>query len=338
MRQVFFLGAGASKPAGFPVMSNLLKELEREVTGPSSKFMNLQIDWEIFQQFRNESQGPLRKVLQSENLELIFTTFDILKESDSTSPKNAIIRILDYYFGLKHCENSRVNHDYLNRNFENLKNGDFIITTNWDALAELTLFKQKKWSPCDGYGFKKNLGVGEIINPEPGESKNLPIPEDMAGPSQIKVLKLHGSIGWYFHPPYNQAYFRGDNFLDYISRDGSNVILRDNDAPGPEKISHDDPAVMIYPTYLKILNNPILNSIWKQAINVLRQAEQVTIVGYSLPNEDIGVRALLLTLVERIKQNEVQVTVINPSESTLERWKEFLGESALVTYNRGEWC
>jgi hypothetical protein len=55
----------------------------------------------------------------------------------------------------------------------------------------------------------------------------------------------------------------------------------------------DENPLLIFPSYLKQLEGPILQSIWDQAARALTQAEEVTFVGYSLPLADVAVRALI---------------------------------------------
>ena len=43
------------------------------------------------------------------------------------------------------------------RVYAHLSDGDVVITLNWDAAADRSLFEAGRWSPRDGYGFQKRL-------------------------------------------------------------------------------------------------------------------------------------------------------------------------------------
>jgi hypothetical protein len=141
-------------------------------------------------------------------------------------------------------------------------------------------------------------------------------------PSQVKVLKLHGSIGWFSHDN-NGIYFRYPNYLQYLHPKGS--VIRDKNAPnfGPHKN-----FVLVGFSYLKSLEGGIIQSIWNQALDAITTADIVTIVGYSLPSADVAVRMLLNPLRRRISEGLVKVKVVDldNEKTTLERWKTFLGD------------
>lgn len=90
---------------------------------------------------------------------------------------------------------------------------------------------------------------------------------------------------------------------------------------------------MIYPSYLKPLDDHIILRIWQQAAEALSVANEIEIVGYSLPKADSAVRALLLPLCTRLEQKDVKITVVNRNNDILGEWKAFLG-NAIQTCNK----
>jgi hypothetical protein len=166
-------------------------------------------------------------------------------------------------------------------------------------LAERVLLNNGKWFPSDGYGFSVTLKeyLGGLNG---GKQINY-------SPSKTKVLKLHGSIGW--HNRQEVFYLRYSSYLQYLI---ANVC--DENAPYPS--GPDEDPVMLYPSYLKQLDNPILLSVWEQARKALEAASSVTIVGYSLPLADVAIRTLLLP----IRTNDATIKIISPtSEKSDER-------------------
>ncbi len=191
---------------------------------------------------------------------------------------------------------------------------DCIITTNWDTLAERILLKHKKWHPSEGYGFQVPL-VEDI------EDNNLQL---ISLHSDIKILKLHGSIGW--HEKNETLYLSQPKFLQYLL--GHDI--RDQNAPrvgsGP-----DENPLILKPSYLKQLDHPTLLSIWDQARLNLEKASSITIVGYSLPKADVAIRALLLP----IRNSESSIRIINPfqmKDDFKKRWEDFFKPGKLPIF------
>ena len=74
-RRIVFLGAGASRKAGYPLASALLDALESEVTGTSSG--NLREAWEQFNSYREGASGPAKVSLFSKNPEVVLSLLDL---------------------------------------------------------------------------------------------------------------------------------------------------------------------------------------------------------------------------------------------------------------------
>lgn len=172
--------------------------------------------------------------------------------------------------------------------------------------------EQEKWLPGDGYGFPVYIESGPELHPQP-------LPDDLKKPSQVKVLKLHGSIGWFSHDN-NGIYFRYPNYLQYLRP--NERVIRDKNEPNT---GHHENFVLIGFSYLKQLEGTIIQSIWDQALEAITTANEVTIVGYSLPSADVAVRMLLNPLRRRISEGLVKVKVVDTEETILKRWKIFLG-------------
>jgi len=349
MSAVIFLGAGSSLDAGYPLTRNLLKVIEKESKNAD---LTTKDAWERFDKFRKNQTGFLKTILESSNPELVLTIPDLLvatlseadqdafrkleeksergelSDSEITAGLNfpfrkklldgryakwAFSKVANHFFRMKHAKNCQPNskegRKYLRKAFSSLKQGDTVITTNWDTLAERVLMEEGKWFPSDGYGFPIRLEIDS--KPLLKESSFL----------SVKVLKLHGSVGWIKGE--KGTYLKSASYLQFMpfSKDGEKI--RDTNAPSSE--SEGDP-ILIFPSYLKQLENPILQLIWEQAATALNQAKEVTFVGYSLPSADVAVRTLINPLRQRLVKKAVKVKVVDPDPTVRERWKEFLGE------------
>ena len=94
--------------------------------------------------------------------------------------------------------------------------------------------------------------------------------------------------------------------------------------------------MLLYPSYLKRLNNETMQHLWHRASESLRIAERVEIYGYSLPESDLAVRTLFNVLRFRSEADERAIRVHAPSEASQERRRRFLGQQALIDGTRIE--
>lgn len=337
--KILFLGAGASHDACYPLTANIFNELD-------SFYKNYNVNdyqkrWGELKASFKKFPKALEFLINSKNPEIILTLPDLLDEAkeqyednlslasnnhsllktvtdkiheiydkkhslNAKMIKNNFSMLLGHYFLMRHCEDqARTLPSYLEKMFAQF---DCIITTNWDTLPERVLLKQNKWHPSDGYGFQVPL-EDELAS----SGENI-----ITNQSAIKIFKLHGSIGW--HERDGVFYLSQHSFLQCLI---SNI--RDQNAPrigsGPDK----DP-VMLYPSYLKQLDNAVLLSIWEQARQNLEHASSITIVGYSLPKADVAIRTLLLPA----RSNAAAIKIINPfpkNDDSKKRWEDFFKSS-----------
>lgn len=357
MKQVYFFGSGFSKEAGYPLTHKLLNEIKKET---SSADVATQDAWMRFENFRNSAEGPLSAVLRNINPELVLTVPDLLsatldeedqqkwkdiKENPESADKinnwwdhslrKALVagekakhdfqHLIDHFFSMKHAEDAqpqfRERRAYVHNVHNavaNLKDGDIVITTNWDTAVERTLMEQGKWQPGDGYFFPVDIECDQQWNPQP-------LPDDLKKPSKVKVLKLHGSVGWFSRNNNHGIYLRYENYLQYLSPQRQGIRDKNDTRIG----SHTN-FIFVVPSYLKKLENLIIQSIWDQAAQAIISADQIIVVGYSLPPADIAVRVLLNPLRRRISRNSVIVKVVDPNKATQKHWRDFLGTNVEV--------
>ncbi len=157
----------------------------------------------------------------------------------------------------------------------------------------------------------------------------------------IRLLKLHGSINWIVNKPHNQIlpWRIEDYFKVYDNKTRKKV----NSVPIPiasslkmYKDSHLDfepEPVLIPPTWNKAFYHERLSSVWNQAAIELGQAENIIVIGYSLPETDGFFRSLysLGTIGDRPLK---RFWVFNPDDfGTVEaRFRDLLGPGALQRF------
>jgi len=95
---------------------------------------------------------------------------------------------------------------------------------------------------------------------------------------KLDILKLHGSINWVDpvdHPRYEGAV----QAIQYVGYAG----LADN---------HETPLI-VPPTWNKTLREPRLQQAWTRALEALKEANRIVIIGFSFPPTDFHFRFLL---------------------------------------------
>jgi hypothetical protein len=275
--RVYVLGAGASLHVGYPLTRDLGPRLLKWIgqnPGPENY------------PFWPDPQ-ELLKLGSIDDIEDFVT-----KLEDSPKPGYMLAGLreaLCNYFDSIRCGPAAL-YECLAR--EVVQEGDALVTFNYDVSLERELKRAGKWEIANGYGF--DLGIGEMRT------------------SPNKVLKLHGSTNWM------DSLFGGvrggmTSGFGFESHGVRPVILpQEFDFLGYRAVR--DPQFngggagragsMVLPTlnkqfYVSTSSNPrereaFWSSLWNQAAEAVRRADNIVIIGYSLPAADARARDLLL--------------------------------------------
>jgi hypothetical protein len=356
---VLMLGAGASKCAGYPLSSELVSEIKREAETESKFFWNFSNAWNTWESSVNRTRGLLRLLLRNPNPEVVLSVPDLFKAAwdaelmqnfadgrrvlrgemgtkegservrqrvrtahrfqDLIVARERFRECLDWFFRFKHREDSkpenRSRRGYLRDLLSHLKVGDVVITLNWDTTVERTLLEDRRWNPRDGYGFAKKLALKTRAR---------------LSPSEITVLKLHGSVGWH-RSRNNQLYFDSKHgFLKHLAVPTKSGEVHLYDTLEETIIGPPGDSLLAYPSFLKQLAGKEMQEIWCAANRALLLADSVEIWGYSLPESDVAVRSILAPLRSRLRSPSFGVRVHDPSGDVRVRWKDYLGNAAKI--------
>jgi len=177
---------------------------------------------------------------------------------------------------------------------EVLQRGDHVISFNYDCVIDYALRRKgdKKWNPRYGYGF--NLG-SRGVNLS-GDDKWAPnVPSDKK--DTIQLHKLHGSLHFKFG-----------------GTDPKKVHLKVR----PYTKQHGTPRYSVIPPESnKAYDKGIFARLWKNAALGLGHAENLVIVGYSLPPTDLHATALFRT---SIKESALKsLIIVNPDREARAR-------------------
>lgn len=226
------------------------------------------------------------------------------------------------------------------------------ITTNYDLIIE-AMMSQSKYPcmyPIRNDGRENSIIAGQRTG-ETDEYKYVKYPlktKDATGKiryishDEPILCKLHGSINFF-----------------YDSKDGNKDRILIADDLGNEKaignsgVWNNRPSILaldalwnlqnkygksitpaiIPPTYSKLAGQEWLRDIWKTAFYALLKAQKVIFVGYSFPQTDGFMRAMIQGAMAMRASNQLpEIHVIDSDPITLKRYKELFGAEVKKEY------
>lgn len=202
------------------------------------------------------------------------------------------------------------------------------ITMNYDLLLEYYLLKEKRQE--DKF---KNINVDsfykfpiqymqEALTSDSSSGLNFYSPADLLKQALPEILKLHGSINWYYN-----GVSANDTIYLYEKTNNKNVDnFRDN-------LSN----FIIPPTLDKqsLYNHIAITHLWKQAYKYLANAEKIYIFGYSFPKSDISVDTLFRSALAN-NPNNYKIYIFGNSENENPRYKEIFKDKYEYSYGNDE--
>lgn len=356
--KTYVLGAGASHPV-YPLGSGLLVAIDDYIKSSGKCFDRFQYDteWPAALEWLRKSPNPLlSEAFRTQNIEQIFTVLDFVQNqydesfvgilnadklgaeevavaTSSHQSFNSAVRqysdvrrlllwATEAYFQHHHeqdqAEFASAKWETLKKFAQILQPGDVVVTFNYDSTVERVLLDHQKWSPKDGYGtelvFQKNVYDNTPVN---------------FASSPVKVLHLHGALGWYKKPHLVDGFLPDEEgggiaadkltpapleteiSLDPLLLQTFGISAVDASMPSRPPTEYQS---LLHPSFLKdyageSTGNEIFRRMWKLASEAMRAAERVTIIGYSLPAADTAAWALLLTNCDQTKTETVDTNV-----------------------------
>ncbi|MDW9775763.1 hypothetical protein GOA89_28865 [Sinorhizobium meliloti] len=151
-------------------------------------------------------------------------------------------------------------------------------------------------------------------------------------PAGSTVLKLHGSFSWLHCPCCENLYSNRDL-----------MVAPQPTRSWPYDLECDCGAelvgVLITPTYLKNFQIPQLSEIWRKAQKSLEEADEWTFMGYSLPTDDLWIRGMLMRAfaIRRNKRDLPAVRVVcrGKNKDLEQRYKRLLKGTELKFFRSG---
>lgn len=312
MKRCYVLGAGFSKNCGLPLASELTEQVFKHVY-PASFFQSKIRDaylgylWHLYPGCDLEKDWP--------DFEDLITVLDeweryrvacegTANASDPPNPQHFKIRLLHGLCKLLCKKTSACSHDQMElvERFirQVMKDGSTIISFNWDLLLEIACKKQGISVSYDG---KISEGI-QIAKPH--GSLNL------AEISRNHYNKARDSINFYG--------------VDIDWEENEKIVIRACD-PGDalNRITNFTKAsLLVEPTARKSYSSGWIRLQWQCALDMFREAEEICVIGYSLPETDFRPR-ILFQLAGMNRGECPRICLVDPKANNIaERYKKFI--------------
>ena len=324
-KTVYVLGAGFSKPAGFPLQGELLQQvldasLDEILFVGKDILSEPRLPFAKIREFRERitdfvaSSFPNRETV---SLEDVFTLLDQTisgrahfakyPEAELRSIHRAFVQTVLFALHVRSESflqsdeqmHRRLAANWLLQRLQSGQPGDpfSVVSLNWDSLVEDSIFRILR----ETGGIRDGCALADIdycvyTRRLPGSVHTPSTKQKAAGIYNIKVLKLHGSATWLRCPCSNHIYTglgSSQSALDlYVKEQRSPFIDQFKDPREADQPSILEPFI-ITPTFSKVFDLPHIQTTWHNAFVELREADEVVFIGYSLPEADYHFSTLL---------------------------------------------
>ncbi len=305
--RVFIFGAGVAKSYGGPLLKEVLPEAIKSAANKRGNKTVIKKINKVLCYVFPVNCDPLQHIYP--DIETVLTTLDVWRNFNSTIQKQPkfsdweieevrrlIVRLVTEHLSPL-ADNARAD-SAIQRFASQLRTGDVVITFNWDLGLE---------SAIDS--FDPDLEWDYFWDPR--SSKGL-----------ITILKAHGSIDWFKTEDICELKKREREPLD--PNIGEISVLNWWDYEHLH-IAKERTPYIIPPTHHKTFTEKEILNIWRGMGEVLRLADYIYILGYSLPVADLQVRLVLRSSIEKnrtVDRTRDSIYVINPERSVKTSFEE----------------
>lgn len=337
---VFIFGAGASKAENAPSTEELLPRSLTELRN-DGRINDLR---DFLKEFFYVNTNALEQA-ELPTFEEVLTMIDIClaRQEDFSSKLNyeklskvrdsliySIAKILD----ISLAESGTLHKLFIQNLFNMHKNvwgRAAFINLNYDLLLDNALIELYGANDLDlDYGIEFRNFVDPRQRTYPERVAFIRNPDEWFMPrkeNSVLLLKPHGSLNWLYCPNCNTI--KTTKTEKGALRVWSDRVVCENDQSYQR-------TLIVPPTWEKIYDNPHLTRIALKTDEVLRKANRVFFVGYSLPDADIKLKYLIKRAVyDPDSSSRPKITVILSKSRSKEirgRYKRFLGNDVRFSF------
>lgn len=345
---VFIFGAGASYADGAPLQKNILPlilETDDEQIRASlifkilRQFMKDNFVWDVEQDYfpsLEEVFGFLDYFIQKgESLNRKYSLWAIVEI------KEALIKLTHYIISSSTTSMGRLYRLFWESVYRYNTNIS-TITVNYDTYLEDAFFHM----------FPRNMYLDYCINLsnydycDEIDSKNWWVnPREPVlslntlEPIAIKIIKIHGSLNWKYCNCCNQVLLTpldknvdlgiGDSCWEEKLEDNSDDICAGLSGLRCSRDGNKFQTMLVPPSHLKNLAHPVNSRLFIEFAEEVRRAKKVVFIGYSLPEADVHMKAILSKSLR--PQTELFVVDINTTKTFQYRFKALSEKVTFIT-------
>lgn len=305
---LFVFGAGASIAEGAPLQRDLLKMIyeseDQHLAGSEAanevcEFIdkNFYISGDAFPTLESVFGYLDYFINKREGLGGNYTTSKVIEI------KEALIRLIHYLISKSRNEGESTYKEFWKAISENNRNVS-VVTMNYDTLLDESfdfLYPYKGYIDycieLMNYHYPRKIEAsGWWDNPR----EPISVWGD-TDPKPIKLIKVHGSLNWKYCNCCNQVLLTAwDTDIDLSSMGFKGYIYASCENPESEEFDLVCPldgnkfdTFIVPPSHIKELSHPVINKLLDEAAIEIRKARKIVFVGYSFPEADVHIKALL---------------------------------------------
>ncbi len=333
---VYFLGAGCSYNFGYPLTSQIMPAiLERLNKGDlfCSGYRRLEDDGLLCQKLQRyiELVYPgLKKAEASTtvpNVTEIFSFIDhlcfydtphhpALGENGLEEFKLLLNRCLgellkDYeYGGHATAQQAELHNVFIQSIKQHIDAGDrvTVITTNYDLTIDL-FFRDEVENNLVDFGIPyRHVVTSQLIQQpiKPG----------------LRYYKLHGSLNWLTCGLCGQYYINPIGSIVHQSYrkdvDSDNTCVCNNNM----RLK----AVLVPPSLVRDIRDSNLLQVWKGALESVRRADKLVMIGYSMPAEDLAIKSIILRGLNGRNKAAPELEVVQYGKEAMANYHNIFGD------------
>ena len=354
---VYFLGAGASRDAGVPLTPGLLPKVKASIRsrlgrGELRRFITAFAMGSSDQSSRPaivdligildnaiRTERPLDRYFHVDRLRRVRNQLTVEIARAVVSKKGAVLEVPREALDQPRVRALRVAKYYRrfvqklagrNRTLAaeaDLPPGDVIVTTNYDTIIDRALYEAVYAE--EGASVRSKMTDVYLGSEFRDPYENTPAFSDPQ--LCVDLFKLHGSLNWLYCPSCSRI---------FVSAFGQSVFYLDRPKQDKDELTcfcgyFSLEPVIVAPSAIQDISNPHLQAIWTNAQWALEAADHWVFAGYSLPAEDMAIRAMLhRAQVSLTRSKKPTVTIVAPADNNKQwmslkaRYRSVLGPGA----------
>ena len=308
---VFIFGAGASYSAGVPLQSDLLPKIIGEQDPQLSKSATAQgIRKFLTKNFSYDEKYPSLEEVFGFIGFLVSNELSLSKEltpPELVKIRSDLVKVIHYLIS----KSTKRSEDFV-RFWQLVEKGNRkvgVITTNYDTLIDEAfdrIYPNCLIDYCLDFVNNRHPDAGHPFDWWIDPTK----PTEFVGSTRIKLIKIHGSLNWKYCSTCGQVGLTPWQHQYNLKLDSFETFFESQLSECPFDGTRLQ-SLLQPPSHIKTNSSHIFNRLYDEAAYMVGSAKQLVFVGYSFPEADVHIRAL----VRRCFSGDGRIIVVNKSSA-----------------------